>query len=243
MKNLSLNARIVGALIVFIAAIILQFNSANVFADVPPGAKLYGPALVKVQTTLWADAQEPWTLAGLIEQESCVSLRHSKCWNPHAELKTSREYGFGFGQTTVAYRENGTVLFNKFDELRQAYPTLRNWTWDDRYNVDMQLTAVVEMVHALFDRVKGAETINAHWAFTLSSYNGGAAGVLQDRRLCSNTTGCNPGLWFGNVENTSLKSKVPQPAYGGQSWFSINRQHVRNVMTIRRDKYQTFWSL
>ena len=34
---------------------------------------------------------------GLIEQESCISLTHSKCWNPKSSLKTKREEGAGLG--------------------------------------------------------------------------------------------------------------------------------------------------
>lgn len=210
---------------------------------VPSGAEVHAPVLVERQRAIWPRAPEPWTLAGLIEQESCISLTHSRCWNPRAELRTSREYGFGFGQITVAYRADGSERFNKFEELRTAHDSLRGWTWADRHNPGYQLTAVVEMNLALWRRIAASpgETVQDQWAFVLSSYNGGVAGLLQDRRLCANTRGCDPGRWFGHVENTSLKSRAPQPGYGNRSWFEINRSHVRNVMTLRRDKYQVFW--
>ena len=210
---------------------------------IPAGAKVYAPLLVEKQMLIWPKAPEPWTLAGLVEQESCISLTHSRCWNPRAELRTSREYGFGFGQITVAYNPDGSVRFNKFEELRSAHDSLRGWTWAERYDPGYQLTAIVEMTLGLWRRLAadpGASTTD-HWAFVLSGYNGGVAGVLQDRRLCANTSGCDPSRWFGHVERTSLKSKTPQPAYGGRSWFEINRGHVRNVLTIRRDKYRQFW--
>lgn len=218
-------------------------GAQDVRTFVPPGAQLYVPVLVLEQKAVWPRMPEPWTLAGLIEQESCISLKHSKCWNPRAELKTAREYGFGFGQITVAYRANGAVRFDKFSELKAQHESLKDWSWDSRYDSGYQLRAIVEMCLDLWRRIPPAATVADHLAFMLSSYNGGVASLLQDRRLCSNTRGCDEGRWFGNVERHSLKSKVPQKGYGGQSWYSINRKHVRNVMTLRRYKYRTYWGM
>ncbi len=208
---------------------------------VPPGAARYAPVLVETQRRSWPAAPAPWTLGGLVEQESCVTLKSLRCWNPRAELKTSREYGFGFGQITVAYNADGTKRFNKFDELKAQYASLQAWRWADRYDPGYQLTAVVEMTYGLWRRVPPAADTDTQWAFTLSSYNGGIAALLKDRRLCANSAGCDVTRWFGNIETHSVKSRVPQPAYGGQSWFSINRGYVRNVLTIRRAKYRQFW--
>lgn len=217
-------------------------GAQDVRSYVPEGARLYAPVLVLEQRAIWPRMPEPWTLAGLVEQESCISLRHSKCWNPRAELKTPREYGFGFGQITVAYRADGSTRFNKFEELRSSHSSLKDWNWDARYDSGYQLRAIVEMCLGLWRKIPPAATTQDHLAFMLSSYNGGVAALLQDRRLCSNTRGCDEGRWFGNVELHSVKSRVPQKGYGGQSWYSINRKHVRNVMTLRRDKYRAFWS-
>lgn len=218
-----------------------QAQDARTF--VPSGARVFAPVLVEKQRQVWPRAPEPWTLAGLVEQESCISLTHSRCWNPRAELRTHREYGFGFGQVTVAYRADGSERFNVFNDLRAQHASLRDWTWENRYDPGFQLTAIVEMNRGLWLRIAAnpGATVTDQWAFVLSSYNGGVAGLLQDRRLCANSRGCDPDRWFGHVETHSLKSRVPQPGYGGRSWFDINRGHVRNVMTIRRDKYQAFW--
>lgn len=209
---------------------------------VPAGAQTYAPVLVATQNETWPEAPDPWTLAGLVEQESCISLTHSRCWNPRSELRTSREYGFGFGQITIAYRADGSVRFDKWQELKAAHASLRDWNWGDRYDPGYQLTAMVEMVKALYVTTEAlAATDQATLAFVLAQYNGGRSGLLRDRQLCSNTAGCDPGLWFGHVETHSLKSRTPQPAYGGRSWFEINRDHVRKVMTVRRCKYRPFW--
>lgn len=213
-------------------------------ALLPSNAERYAPVLVETQRKVWAKAPEPWTIAGLIEQESCASLRHPKCWNPRAELKTSREYGFGLGQITVAYNKDGSERFNKFSELKAAHESLRDWKWENRYDPEKQITAIVADTRTIWRRLASdlGATNTDHWAFTLSAYNGGVGGLLKDRRLCANTKGCDSDRWFGNVELTSVKSRAPQKGYGMRSWFTINREHARNVLTIRREKYRQFWT-
>lgn len=209
-------------------------------ADLPPGAVKYLPELVKTQQTIWPDAPMPSFLAGQIEQESCISLKHSKCWNPRAELKTSRENGIGLGQFTRAYRADGSIRFDKISELAAAHQSLRGWTWEKRYDPAYQLMAIVEMDKAIYGRQRNTATTRDRLSFALSAYNGGEGGVLQDRRLCANTEGCDSARWLGHVARTSLKNKVPKPGYG-QSFFHINREYVTNILDVRRHKYQSFW--
>lgn len=229
---------------VWIFAALTLFVSCSLAQDirtfVPERAKVLAPTLVQVQLENWPGAPIPWTLAGQIEQESCPGLRHRFCWNTAAELKTAREYGFGIGQITTAYRPDGSVRFNKFEELKAEYAELRDWSWADRYRADYQLKALVLMVRDLHKRVRDAATPEDHWAFALVGYNGGAGSVLKDRLLCSNTSGCNPNVWAGNVERVSFKSRAVMPGYG-RSPFEISREYPHAVFT-RREKYQPFWS-
>ncbi len=208
----------------------------------PAGATAYAPLLAAKQRQSWPGAPSPWTLAGLIEQETCASLKSKRCWNPREELKTYREYGFGLGQFTIAYNADRSERFNEFAELKRKYASLSAWRFEDRYDPGYQLIAVIEMTHALWRQVPPAADTDARWAFTLASYNGGLGALLQDRRLCANVAGCDVTRWFGHIETHSLKSKAPQKAYGGQSWYSINRGYVRNVINLRRAKYRQFWS-
>lgn len=208
--------------------------------QVPDRALLYLPMLIEQQRAIWPDAPMPSFLASQVEQESCITLRHSKCWNPNVQLKTSREWGRGLGQVTTAYRADGSVRFDKQEELRMQFPSLRNWTTDRWMEPRYQLTAIVEMDKSLYTRVRGAATATDRLSFALSGYNGGEGGVLQDRRLCSNTAGCDPSRWFGHVERTSLKSKTPHPGYR-QSFYAINREYVSNVIGLRRPKYEPFF--
>jgi len=226
----------------FVARLLLALAviASTAHAQVPANARTYLPVLRATQLHLWPDAPMPSFLAAQVEQESCISLSHPKCWNPHAELKTSREYGFGLGQTTIAYNADGSVRFNKWSELRQQYSSLRGWTWQDRYDAKYQLTAIVEMDHGLYARIPDAATDTDHVAFALSAYNGGASGVRQDRLLCRNRDDCDPNKWFGNVEKYSLKSKARFKGYG-LSPYQINREYVRNVIYVRRPKYEPFF--
>lgn len=209
-------------------------------AEVPARAKEYLPTLVQVQQASWPDAPSPSFLAGQVEQESCVTLRSSKCWNPRAELKTSREWGVGLGQFTRAYRADGSIRFDTISSLAAAHEELQGWSWALRYDARYQLQAIVLMDRDLYRQQRSAATDADRLAFTLSAYNGGNAGLLQDRRLCGNTTGCNPGQWFGNVEHTSLKSRQAHRGYG-QSFFNINREYVANILNVRRFKYEPYF--
>jgi hypothetical protein len=207
--------------------------------EIPANARRNLPALVDAQRTLWPDAPTPWFLAGQVEQESCVSLHSPKCWDTHAELKTHREYGFGLGQITIAYRTDGSVRFNKWAELRTKYPPLREWSWDQRFDASYQLAALTLMDRGLCRLYSDALTPEDLLGFCLSAYNGGEGGVAQDRLLCSNTSGCNPRRWYGNVELHSLKQRVPFRGYG-KSPFDINRGYPRAIRT-RQVKYQQFF--
>lgn len=229
----------------FVLALLIALASLPALAQdvktyVPAGAYALLPQLVKIQRQHWPDAPSPSFLAAQIEQESCISLKHSRCWNPHAQLKTSREWGYGLGQTTIAYNADGSVRFNTQQELRRQYASLRGWTDDKKFDSQYQLLAVVEMDHGIFRRVLNAADDRQRLAMTASAYNGGESGLRQDRLLCSNKPGCDARYWFDNVELYSLKTRRVNPGYG-QSAYDINRGYVRNVLDVRRAKYEKFF--
>lgn len=201
---------------------------------VPPNAPMYVPTLVVEQRARWPAAVEPFTMAGQVEQETCISLKSVGCWNPHTELKTSREYGFGLGQVTV------TSAFNAFNEERALDPSLKNWQWSDRYDPQMQLRGLVLKDRQLFRMVQGAASDEDRLAFAYAAYNGGMGGVLSDRRVCAATPHCDSRRWFGQVEHTSLKARAAVTGYG-QSFFNINREYVHNILIVRSTKYRPFF--
>lgn len=179
----------------------------------------------------WPTMPLPSALGAQIEQETCISLTHSKCFSPRAELKTQREYGFGLGQITI------TPAFNNFEVVKRMQPALKDWAWDNRYDTASQLIALLSMDRNEYNACAPLmlDSFNA-LACMAARYNGGAGGFNADRRLCSNTQGCDPKRWFGHVELYSTKAKVAASGYG-KSFYQINREYVRNVMYTRRAKY------
>jgi hypothetical protein len=213
-------------------------TSANAVAPVlPANAYALIPSLQKAVDMEWETMTIPSLFAAQIEQESCVSLKSKGCWNPHTELKTSREYGFGLGQITIAYDANGKQRFNNFTGSKKEFPQLSGWTWEDRYNPLYQIRTVVLMDKSLYNKVRwDVANEREHYAFILSAYNGGMSSVMKDRKLCEETDGCDPSKWFGHVEKYSFKSKIKIHGYG-QSFYDINRGYVQNVINLRRTKY------
>lgn len=201
-------------------------------ATIPVAALALLPILNQEIDTHWPTMPLRSSMAAQIEKESCITLKHKKCWNTRAELKTDREYGFGLGQITI------TKKFNVFEELKASNKALADWKWEDRFNANYQLRAVVIKDLQSFRAMKGAATPMDQLKMAYSAYNGGIGGVNKDRVLCSNTKGCNPKVWDGNVELTSFKSRIAVKGYG-QSFYEINRGYVRQLIDLkpRREKY------
>lgn len=175
--------------------------------------------------------------AGQIEQESCISLTHPKCWNPRSELKTHREYGFGFGQITIAYKADGSERFNNFKAAKTLDRSLADWQWEDRYDPTKQIRTMIMMDKQCYDKAaKWSANSHETTAFMFSCYNGGYSGIITDRKICDNTPGCDPSKWFNNIELYSLKQKTKIKGYG-KSMFEINRSYPPTIMFQRSPKY------
>lgn len=180
-------------------------------------------------------------LGGLVEHESCISLTHSRCWNPKSRLKTQREEGAGFGQITRAYRSNGTLRFDALEELRSKHiRELYEWNWQNVYDrPDLQLRGLVlKSKDNYVYYLRSTDPINALY-FADAAYNGGSTGLDRERAACKMSSTCDETKWFGNVERFCLKSRTA--LYGGRSACDINRHHVDDVFNIRADKYRKVW--
>lgn len=194
----------------------------------------YLPVLSKEIDNHWPTVSIRSVFGAQVMQETCPSLRSKKCWSPTAELKTEREYGFGLGQLTV------TPRFNNFKEASKLHPSLKDWTWENRYAAEYQLRTMILMDKFSHDKAAWAKTNEDQLAFAFASYNGGLGGVLSDRTVCKVTPGCDPDRWFGHVEKTSKKAKVAVGGYG-KSFFEINREYVKNILFVRRPRYEFFF--
>lgn len=220
-----------------LTAVLFLALTGRAGAAIPTNARTYLPVLAEEAAAHWSDLTLRSVLAAQVEQETCISFTHRYCWSPTAELKTAREYGFGLGQHTRAYRADGSTRFDAHAEALVKYPDLAGWTWERRYDARLQLRAVVLGNRDCYRRVAqlGPDTYNA-LAMCDAAHNGGLAGLLNERRICARVAGCDPDRWFGHVERHSLKSRVKVGGYR-LSWYEINREHVANVMGARRPKY------
>ena len=198
---------------------------------IPALASVYLPMLAAVIASLWPTMPDPPLLAGQIEQETCITLKHRKCWNPKAELKTDREYGFGLGQLTV------TPRFNNFEAAKGWDKSLAGWRWEGRYDPQMQLRALVAYNRNLYAQIRFGASERDRLAFMFSAYNGGLGGLLKDRRVCAATRGCDPDRWFGHIERHSFRAKTAVGGYR-KSFFEINREYVHNILNVRSTKYR-----
>ena len=187
-------------------------------------AKPYLPLIKKAQVDYWPTMKRPSLFAGQIEQETGGK------WSPRAELKTSREYGFGLTQITIAYDKFGKERFNNFKAVKAMHKDMASWTWENRYDPSFQIKGMVlmdmnyyRMLHLPVEMPESEK-----YLFVIAAYNGGVGGTLADRKLCAKKKGCNPNKWYGNVELTSNKSKVKYKGYG-KSFFEINREYVSNI--------------
>ena len=198
--------------------------------SLPPNAPPYITILQQEVATYWPLGRFPSVLAAQIEQESCISVRHPLCWSPRVELKTAREYGFGLGQITI------TAKFNNFLAATRLDKSLNDWRFEDRYDGRKQIRTLLLMNAGNYKLVGQQATEVDRLAMTLAAYNGGLGGVYSDVRVCKGTKGCDPTKWFGNVEFTSLKNKIPAPGYG-ETFFTTNHCYPWRVMYRRREKY------
>lgn len=221
----------------FAIAVIFLVVTASRAETPPPAALKYLPTLAAQQHTYWPDMPMPPALGSQVEQETGPCPGRT-CWNPRAELRTHREQGVGFGQITRAWSASGALRFDALAELRQAHrQELAELTWANPYDPMLQLRALVLKDRDTFKRMAFASTTRDRMAFTLAAYNGGIGGVMSDRRMCAATSGCDPSLWFGHVERTSLKAKTAIKGYG-KSFFEINRAYPRDILGPRMKRYQ-----
>jgi len=182
-----------------------------------------------------------WYLAGQIEKESCISLKHSRCWNSRSEFKSAREQGVGLGQLTRAFRIDGSIRFDALQELKDKHPMLLkdlNWT-TIKDKPELQIRAVVLKMLDNYKYYARYTDIDNAIIFGMEAYNGGIGGLNNERRACKISGKCNPQYWFNNVENFCLKSKAA--LYGNRSACDISRNYPRDIIYTRSNKYSKFW--
>lgn len=183
-----------------------------------------------VHTTIWPTLTPKFLVASQIEQESL--------WKQYATLRTSREYGFGFGQLTIAKNRKGEIRFNKFAEAKRKYKELQQWAWKDRFNPKMQIMFIFKedkFLYKKFEKKSYDHTTNL--ALMLSAYNGGSYYLYKEIEKCRKDPACNHMIWYGNIETKAARSTKKYKGYG-KSFFDINREYVKTIMYKRINKYK-----
>lgn len=205
---------------------------------IPQGAYLYKPQVLEQQYKYFPHIPTKAYTFSLIEQESCISLTHKKCWNPASRLKTSREEGAGLGQLTRAYKPDGTLRFDSLQGIRNQYKQdLEDLSWSNIYQrPDLQIRAMTLMLRDTYKGLYDVKDPIARLHFTDAAYNGGTRDLRKERVACGLKINCNPQIWFDHVEHMQVKST--KPLYGTRSAYFINREHVENVFKLRLPKYE-----
>lgn len=208
---------------------------------VPENAKLYLPVLKTEVENTFPEVKYPYYFAGLAEQESCISLKHSRCWSPKSMLKTSREEGAGIFQLTRAYNTNGTTRFDSLNDLRAKHmEELRELAWGNVYQrPDLQIRSMLLMSK---DNYKVFYLVNdqkERLKMMDAAYNAGPGSVKKRRLQCGLTKGCDPQIWFDNVE--LMKTLSQKPIYGNRSPYMINNEHVDLIFNHRMGKYEPYF--
>lgn len=196
-------------------------NPARAEAAQPSArAQRYLPILAAAFDSHWPDAPLRHFAAGQIEQESAG-------WNERAELKTSREHGFGLAQITITSR---------FDNFREAQKLFPNWQWEDRFNVKYQLGYAVITDRSNFRRVSRLfADDDSRWRGLLVSYNAGYGTVLA-RRAAAIRAGVPHDRWTGGLDQVALPYETK--LLYGRPLGERRNEYPRLICDVRAPKYR-----
>ena len=177
-----------------------------------------------------------WMRPNLLDAyENYQYLRH-RMWPEYEKAGLPEALLFGImakesgGKVHAVSRAGAAGLLQFMPATARGYGLGRASGFDDRFDPALITRANVAYLNDRF------RELNNDLELALGAYNGGEGGVMAERRLCAQASGCDPGVWFGHVEQHSTKSRVRWHGYGASA-FDINRTHVRNVMLVRRPRY------
>lgn len=210
--------------------LLLCFDMSTALAQKLPGdsAQLL-PVLNQEIDTFWNDLTPRSWLAAIPDQEAN--------WKLKAKLKTSREFGCGLGQFTVAYNANGTVRFDALEETKRLHSSLKGWNWEDCYNATYQLRGLVLKMKVNNRNCSAVMGSNRDVkACAGAAYNGGFGSVTKRIRMCRMEEGCQPDVWFDNLNTQCAQSNVKAHGYG-ESFCQINSRYPGRV-EARQHKFK-----
>jgi len=212
---------------------------------IPSKAKELAPVIISEVSLIIPEYNKPYYFQSLIEHESCVALCGKgywarRCYSPVSELKTKREQGIGFFQLTRTFKKDGRIRWDIIGTLKKRHPKeLNELTWNNvKKRPDLQIKAGLLLWRDNWRKLANTIPEDERVYFADSIYNGGGW-VYKERRICKLRKGCDPDIWFGNVElikDVRGKKKL----YGNRTAWDINRHHVKDVTKIRLNKYKEY---
>lgn len=216
--------------------------SQSVATYIHPRATVLLPLVAQEAVAHAPEISQRHYFAGLIEHESCISLKHSRCWSPTSELKTHREQGLGLAQLTRAWGKTGSLRFDTLADLRRQYPNqLGQLHWDTLKNrPDLQIRAMVILTRQNYRQLSTVSDKTERLKMADSAYNGGLQNIHRSRSVCGLAKNCNPQIWFNHTERYNQKSS--KILYDVRSARSINNHHVRDVFENRMPKFKPYFS-
>lgn len=228
-------------LVILLSIYSLQVSAIDVKTYIPENAKLYLPTVKSESEKFFPELPIKAYPAALAEQESCLSLKHKRCWSPTSQLKTKREEGAGTFQLTRAFKEDGSIRFDSLSDMVKLHnKELKELSWGNVYTrPDLQIRAMLLMSRDNYKSLYKVIDKPNRLYMTDLAYNGGIGRVYKDRMACGLAKGCDPQLWFGHVEKYCTAGK--KPLYGNRSSCDIQREHVHSVFKVRLNKYKSYF--
>ncbi len=226
---------------IFILLVSSIAHGQNVKTFIPVKAFTYLPTVKTEATRIMPQFDTPWYFGSLVEHESCISLKHSRCWSPTSQLLSKRERGAGLSMLTIAYNTDGSTRFDSLTDLRRANMLeLKELSWSNILErPDLQIRSLVLMTRSNYNIFHEVNSKLQRLAMTDQAYNAGAGRVKKNRLKCSLEKDCDPNIWFGNVENYCTAST--KPLYAGRSACDIAKEHVTDVLLTRMPKYKPYF--
>ena len=181
------------------------------------------------------------SVMGLIQQESCITLKHKGCFGSTAAyiLRHSngklKEQGQGIFQFTRAYRSSGKLRFDTLTSLKSRYSNmLVGLSWDTiglEETIPLQITAGLLLLEETYNKLPDSIKPCNKLPMVFSAHNQGMGGLNKDRRACHLKKGCNSEVWFGNVADVKRYGGFSTRLITGtKTPWKVNRDGTRNAI-------------
>ena len=217
---------------------IASANKIDPKTYIPENAFKHIPELNEQLDNYWSKHPYREYFGGLIEHESCITLKHSRCWSSSSRLVTAREEGAGLGQITRTFNSDGSIRFDSLADMARIHKTaLAEATWKNIYTrPDLQIRMIILKSRDDYRRFPTVKNELERLKLTDASYNQGVGRTIKERNICGLSKDCDPNIWDNNVSKKCTATK--KIGVYGRSGCEISRHHVHDVFNVRMNKYK-----